>query len=118
MKRDDVAYPHDLVKGCVELPHPAHALVGREQDAHAEGTPKVCDRPAKSTITDDPERRASKVPDRKIEEAELPGFLPPAPDHRIAVSSDAPPQGEDEGEGMLRDRVDRVIANVRDSDAA
>src|SRR5215208_7109000 len=104
MKRDHVADPHDLVKGGVERPHPARALIGREQDAHAEGTPKVCDRPAKSTITDDPERRAGKVPDRKIEETELPGFLPPTPDDRVAVSGNAAAQGENQREGVLWDR--------------
>ena len=37
-------------------------------------------------LADDPERRAVQIPDRVVEEAELPGPLPFARDHVLAVA--------------------------------
>ena len=42
-----------------------------------------------------------EVADGMVEEAELPGLLPAAGAHRVAVGADAAPQGEDQRKGVL-----------------
>ena len=70
------------------------------------------------TFADDAQARTREVGDRMREEAELARALPRSGDHVIAVGNDAPPQREDQGERVLRHRVDRVLADVRDRDPA
>ena len=118
VQRDDVAGADDFVEGGVQRPHPLRALVGGKENAHAQRPPDLGDGPAQDAVTHDPERRSREIADREIEEAELACFLPTAADHRLPVRDDAAPEGKDQGEGVLRNGVDRVVADVGDDDPA
>ena len=69
-------------------------------------------------ITDDANGGTGQVLDRVIEEAELLRLLPAPCPHRVTVRTNAPAQSKDQGKGMLWHRVDGVVANIADHDAA
>src|SRR4051812_33730813 len=90
--------------------------MGCEKRHHAEGSAEFGHALPEYPFADDPEPRSGEVPDGMVEEAELAGLLPFAPQHVLAKRNDAAPKREDEREGVLRDGVRRVVPDVRDSD--
>src|SRR5215831_12526830 len=53
MQRDDVASSQHVLEWCIEWTHAGHALVGREQRAHSEGSPNIGNRAAERAVPDD-----------------------------------------------------------------
>src|SRR5512147_1436919 len=112
MQGDDVAGLEDLVPGRVERPKSAPPLVRGEHRPHAERPADFRDPLAENALADDAEVAAVQIPDRKVEEAELPALPPTAAPHRVAVGQEIASQREDQGERMFGDGVDRIAADV------
>jgi hypothetical protein len=76
VKRDHVALTQHLFEGRVERPHSSHALIGREQHAHAEGPPDIGNRSTENPVADDAQGRVREIVDGIVKVTELTGPLP------------------------------------------
>src|SRR5882757_8368189 len=87
-----------------------------EQHTHAEcasnGRGSLTDGP----FADDAERSPVQITDVVREKAELVGFVPYTVLDVLPVGQDIAAQCQNQGEGMLRHRVYRVVANIRHRD--
>src|SRR5579875_4128323 len=92
---DDVVSQNLLTKGLGDPPH------------------RLADR----AIADNANCRAAHVADGVVEKTELVAFLPAARAHIVAVGEEAAAKRESQREDMLRDRVEGVIADIRNDDA-
>jgi len=90
-------------------------VVGQNFLTKGLGDPR--DRLADRAIADDTQRRTAHVADRMVEETELVTLLPAPGAHIVAVSQDIPAKREGQREDMFRNRIEGIIADVRDGDA-
>jgi hypothetical protein len=92
-------------------------LVLRHQHPHAEGLGDARHRLADMTVAEDAQRAAMQILQWMVQQREMRGALPFTGEDVRVVAVHLPPQRQQQGEGVLRDRIGGIAADVAHRDA-